>query len=124
MTTETDPKIEELIAKVNSITDELKAANEARVKAEQKALFVEKIAKINAISPQFKADASMSADFLDGVKWAYEHPLPAAEKANSVLPPTPTTGSPRKYHTPDGKEPGEKPLTVRVGFENEPVEGF
>jgi len=114
--TESDPKIEELLAKVNSLTEQLAQEQKARV-------ILEKVAKINALNKTFKAEPSMSADFLDGVAWAYANPIPAAEKSNA-LPPTPTTGTPRTYHTPDGKEPGTKPLTVFKRFENEPVEGF
>jgi len=119
MTTETpdiSPEVKDLLAKVNSLTEQLDQERKARV-------LTEKVAKINALAPGFKAESNMSADFLDGVHWAYSNPIKPAEKSNA-LPPTPTTGTPRTYHTPDGKEPGAKPLTVFKGFENEPVEGF
>jgi hypothetical protein len=92
----TDPKVDELTAKVNSLLDELakEKVNSARIA---------KVAKINSKWTDFKASEDMnSSDFYDGVMYAVEHYKPAEIKQpKSNADPAPTGGS-TKIRTPKG----------------------
>jgi hypothetical protein len=92
----TDPKVDELTAKVNSLLEELakEKVNSARIA---------KVAKINSKWTDFKADETMnSSDFYDGVMYAVEHYKPAEVKQpKSNADPAPTGGS-SKIRTPKG----------------------
>jgi hypothetical protein len=92
----TDPKVDELTAKVNSLLEELakEKVNSARIA---------KVAKINSKWTDFKADEIMnSSDFYDGVMYAVEHYKPAEVKQpKSNADPAPTGGS-SKIRTPKG----------------------
>ena len=112
--------MDELIAKVNTLITQNTELN-TQLQAEKLArIRMEKLAKINTLNPDFKDDVKMSPDFLDGVAFAYANPMKSkdkSDKANSAhnTPETPTAGAPKKYNTPDGKDPGDKPLAIYAG---------
>ena len=109
------PEVEELTAKVNSLLSELANEKSLRIRTE-------KIAKINSLHADFKAETNMSPDYLEGVAYGIEferkHPKSNSAAKENALPNVPTAGTPKNYNTPDGKQPdGSKPLAKRVGFE-------
>lgn len=126
--TEKTPNVDELIAKVNTLITQNTELN-AQLQSEKLArIRIEKLAKINSLNPDFKDDAKMSPDFLDGIAFAYANPIKPKENSGTssktnTAPATPTDGSPRKYNTPDGKDPGDKPLTIYAGNWNQSDNG-
>lgn len=116
------PEVDELTAKVNTLLAELAKEKSLRI-------ITEKIAKINSIHAEFKADPNWNADILDGIAigidFERKHPKSNSAAKENTLPTVPTSGTPKTYNTPDGKAPDSNhPLARRVNFDNTTDGGF